>query len=182
MSRKYKFYNPDLPYFVSFATIDWVDLFVRREYNQILIDSLKYCQTNKGLLLHAWCIMTSHVHLIISSDDNPLEAIMRDLKSFTSRKLKEEIMHHLQESRKEWLSEMFSKAGQKNGNNKQWKLWQQHNQPIALDNSKKMEQRLDYLHENPVVAGFVEQPPEWRYSSAVDYAGGKGLLEIEHAF
>jgi REP element-mobilizing transposase RayT len=182
MSRKYKFYDPGLPYFVSFATIKWIDLFIRGAYNTIIIESLKFCQENKGLIIHGWCIMTSHVHLIVSSEDKPLEDIMRDLKSYTSRKLKEEIVNHPQESRKEWMIELFKTAGESNVNNNQWQLWQQHNQPTALDNSKKLEQRLNYLHENPVAAGFVEQPQEWRYSSAVDYAGGKVLLQVKFVY
>lgn len=72
----------------------------------------------------------------------------------------------------------MERAGSKNGNNKGWQLWQQHNQPIELNNNVMLDQRLEYLHMNPVVAGFVNEPENWKYSSAIDYAGGKGLVDV----
>jgi len=65
MSHKYKFHDNDKLYFLSFATVYWIDVFIREEYNQIIIDSWKHCQENKGLEIYGWCIMTSHVHIII---------------------------------------------------------------------------------------------------------------------
>src|ERR1041384_7212041 len=103
MSRKYKFRDQDQLYFVSFAVINWIDLFVRNEYKQIMLDSWKHCQLNKGLEIYGWCIMTSHVHMIIGSNQNKLEDIMRDMKRHTSEKLKEAIKSNPQESRREWL-------------------------------------------------------------------------------
>ena len=107
-----------------------------------------------------------------------MQDILRDLKSFTSRNLNEAIKTHPQESRKEWMIWMMERAGKRNGNNNDWQLWQQHNQPIELNTNEMMDQRLDYLHHNPVEAGFVSEPEHWRYSSAIDYAGGKGLLDV----
>ena len=132
MSRKYKFRDQDKLHFVSFATVHWIDLFTRATYSNILVDSIKHCQKAKGLEVWAWCIMSSHGHMIIGSQDAPMQDILRDLKSFTSRKLKEEIQMNPQESRKEWLLWMMERAGKKNGNNTNWQLWQQHNHPIEL--------------------------------------------------
>ena len=73
---------------------------------------------------------------------------------------------------------MMERAGGKNGNNADWQLWQQHNQPIELSSNEMMDQRLNYLHMNPVVSGFVSEPEHWKHSSAVDYTGGNGLLDI----
>ena len=101
MSRKYKFHNPEGLYFVSFATVYWIDVFIRNEYKNVLIESWKYCQKNKGLNIHAWVLMTSHVHMIISSQAGKPEDIMRDMKSFTSNRLKKEISENPKESRKE---------------------------------------------------------------------------------
>ena len=66
MSRKYKFLDQDKLYFVSFAVVNWIDLFIRTEYKNILPDGWRHYQ-HKGLDLYAWCIMTSHVHMIIGS-------------------------------------------------------------------------------------------------------------------
>ena len=178
MSRKYKFNDQTKLHFVSFATVYWIDLFVRPEYIETLIKSLKHCQKEKGLEVYAWCIMPSHVHMIIGTKHKPMQDILRDFKSHTSRKLREEISCNPIESRKEWIIWMMERAGRENGNNKDWQLWQQHNHPIELDNNDILDQKLNYIHMNPVTSGFVNEPEHWRYSSAIDYASGKGMLAI----
>ena len=87
MSRKYKIFDSRNPYFISFAVVNWMDLFTRKEYTEVITNSLSYCISNKGLILNAWCIMTNHIHLIIRSESNNLSDIIRDLKKFTSYKL-----------------------------------------------------------------------------------------------
>lgn len=179
MSRKYKFHNQSLAYFITFSVINWIDVFTRPNYKNILVDSFRFCQVNKGLILYAWCIMPSHVHLIIDTKKDPMQSILRDFKSFTSRRLKEEIYSYPKESRKKWMTWMMKRAGIKNGNNNDWQFWQQHNHPIELSSSKMIHQKLEYLHFNPVKAEFVDHPKHWKYSSAKDYYGEKGILDVE---
>jgi len=180
MSTKYKFKDQDKLYFISFAVVYWIDLFIRNEYKDILLDSWKYCQANKGMKLYAWCIMTSHVHLIIGSHRDKLENIMRDMKRHTSGTLKNAIRNHPAESRKEWMLWLMERAGKKNNNNSDFQLWRQDNHPIALATPCIAHQKLKYLHYNPVEAGFVEKPEDYLYSSAIDYyTNKKGLIEIE---
>ncbi|GIV34816.1 MAG: hypothetical protein KatS3mg031_2351 [Chitinophagales bacterium] len=142
MSRKYKFRDNSQLYFVSFATVNWIDVFIRNEYKEVLLDSLRFCQIKKDLELYAWCIMTSHVHLIIGSCGIPMEYIMRDFKSFTSTTLRKAISENPVESRREWMIWMFERAGRYNSNNKDWQFWQQHNNPIELYDRKIMEQKI----------------------------------------
>jgi len=182
MSRKFKFRDDKAVYFVSFATVKWIDVFIRTSYKDLMLDSIKFCQREKGLVVYAWCIMTNHVHLIISSDIQPLFAIMRDLKKFTSVRLIQAIEQNPEESRKDWMLWIFGREGKWNVNNKNYQFWQQHNHPIELSDATMARQRLDYLHNNPVEAGFVCEPEDYWYSSARDYAGKKGLLEIEFLF
>lgn len=195
MSSKYKFRNPDGCYFVTFAVVGWVDLFTRNMYKDILIESRKYCQQNKGLLIHAYVIMTNHVHMIISRNtDVLLEEIMRDMKKFTSVKIIAAIKSE-PESRRECLPagqagmlDIFKEAGASNSNNTLYQLWQQDNHPIECDTSEILQQKMEYLpgrqagvHENPVRAGFVEKAEDWIYSSAGDYyANRKGLIELSY--
>jgi putative transposase len=179
MSRKYKFLNPEGMYFISFAVVYWIDVFVRNDYKNILIESWKHCQKEKGLIINAWVIMTSHVHMIIGSSGNKLEDIVRDMKSFTSGMLRKSIAENMQESRREWMLWMMERAGKKNSNNSGFQFWQQHNQPIELYDNNIMEQKLDYLHNNPVEEGFVDKPEDYVYSSARDYAGIKGMIDVE---
>ena len=176
MSRKYKFHNPEGLYFVSFAVVFWIDVFIRRCYKDILVESLSYCQKNKGLRIHAWCIMSSHVHMIISSEEELLPGTLRDMKSYTSAQLKTAIEENPQESRKEWMILMMKRAGKNNSNNNGFQLWQQNNNPIELFTKKVIQQKLEYIHNNPVIEGFVEKSEEYLYSSAKDYAGMNGIL------
>ncbi|PCH66624.1 MAG: transposase [Bacteroidetes bacterium] len=134
---------------------------------------------NKGLEIYAYCIMTSHVHLIIGTHGNNMEDTLRDLKSYTSKKMKHAIEEHPQESRREWMLWMMKRAGNKNGNNKDYQFWQQNNHPIELNTNEMIDKRLDYLHNNPVEAGFVTNPEDYVYSSAQDYAEERGLIEID---
>ena len=178
MSTAYKFYNPQGLYFVTFATVQWVDVFVRKNYQEILLDSLRYCIANKGLILYAWCLMPSHVHIIMSANGKykPHE-IIRDLKKYTSGNLLKAI-RDTETSRKNWILWLFSSAGKVNSNNEKFQFWQQDNHPIELETNHFMEQKLNYIHNNPVEAGFVENPEDYYLSSARDYAGKQGLLPI----
>jgi len=103
MSTKYKFRDQQQLHFVTFAVVNWIDLFIRNEYKDILLDSWRYCIQHKGLELYGWCIMTSHVHMIIGSHGDSLEDIMRDMKKHTSSALKTAIKNHPSESRREWI-------------------------------------------------------------------------------
>jgi putative transposase len=178
MSIKYKFRNQEQLYFVTFAVVNWIDLFIRNEYKQILLDSWKYCQNEKGLEIYGWCIMTSHVHMIIGTHGEKLENIMRDMKKHTSIQLRQAIQNNPVESRREWLLEMMAKAGKNNSQNLNFQLWQQDNHPIELFDYKILHQKLDYIHDNPVVAGIVEKPEDYLYGSARNYYGLPGLIDV----
>jgi putative transposase len=178
MSRKYKFLDQDRLYFVSFAAVGWMDLFIRKEYKDILLNSFQYCIDHKGLELYAYCIMTSHVHLIIGSHKEPMANIMRDLKRHTSEQLQKAIERNPGESRKEWMLQLMQEAGSQNANNRGFQLWRQDNRPIELREAQRLYQKLNYIHHNPVEAGFVEREEDWLYSSARNYHGLKGLLEV----
>jgi REP element-mobilizing transposase RayT len=180
MSRKYKFHDPDSVYFITFSVVNWIDVFTRDAYRNILIDSFNYCMNEKGLVIHAWVIMTNHVHMVISRNGrNNLEHIMRDMKKYTSVQIIQTIENSTTESRKEWMMKLFENAGKRNSNNVKFQFWQQDNHPIELNVSKEIDQKIDYMHNNPVRAGFVNSAECYDWSSAMDYAGGKGLVKIE---
>ena len=179
MSEKYKFNNPEGVYFITPTIVHWIDLFTRREYCDIITDSLEHCQKHKGLVIYAWCIMPSHLHLIIGTKGLcSLSGIVRDFKKYTSKKIIKEI-GNINESRKEWLLKGFSVAGKNLKRIKDYKVWQDGNHPIELDTNKMQDDRLSYLHFNPVEAGFVMHAEDYMNSSARDYCGEKGILEIE---
>ena len=123
--------------------------------------------------------MTSHIHMIIGSHADKLERIMQNMKRHTSEELNKAIRNNPQESRREWMICMMERAGKKNPNNINFQLWRQHNNPIELSIQKIAWQKLGYIHENPVKAGFVEKAEDYLYSSARSYYGMKGLIEID---
>ena len=172
MSQKYKILDQEAVYFVNFTVVRWLDVFIRTEYKDILLESLRYCQKNKGLALYAYCIMSSHVHLIISRHGAMnLQGIIRDIKKYTSVQIIEAIKNNPRESRKDELLWLFEKEGKANCLNKNYQFWQQYSHPIELNTEEKLYQRLYYVHYNPVEAGIVLSPEHYLYSSAVNYAG-----------
>lgn len=181
MSRKYKFNDSRKLYFISYAVVYWLDVFIREEYKAIWLESVKFCQREKGLEVYGWCLMTSHAHMIIGSETHALENIVRDLKRHTSEKIRENIQSNLTESRREWLLWMMQRAASKNSNNNKFQFWQQHNNPIEIINAEMFNQKLNYIHSNPFEAGFVAQPEDWLYSSACGFAKNIGLIKLHYA-
>lgn len=180
MSSKYKVHDDAIPHFITCTTIGWIDVFSREEYKRMVVDSLSFCQLHKGLDIHAWVIMTNHLHLIVSSQINSIPFIIRDFKKYTSKQIVQSIANNPIESRKEWMLNLFAYAGRNNNNNKDIQFWRQDYHPIALDDDYKYNQRLHYLHENPVRSGLVWEPWHYKYSSAIDYyQGEKGLLPLK---
>ena len=182
-------------YFVSFATVNWIDVFTRQQYFDVLVESVNYCRTNKFMELYAYCFMPNHacpernrrIHLNFkSSNEQPME-LLRDFKKFTAKKILEAITNNPQESRKEWLLwklvlsevERFEKAGKSNSNITKYQFWQHHNKPIELWSENVVKQKIDYIHNNPVVSGFVTNPIDWKYSSARNFAEDHTVLKID---
>ena len=101
MGFKYRIEDHQEVYFLTSTVVDWIDVFTRKELAEIIVDSLRYCQKEKGLLLYSWCLMPSHLHLIVSAaDGKSISDIMRDFKKFTSKKIVQTIQT-INESRKE---------------------------------------------------------------------------------
>jgi putative transposase len=177
----YKIRNQEGLYFVTFTVVQWIDLFTRPVFAEIVVDSLNFCVRKKGLQVHCWVLMPNHFHGILSAAESlNLSDIIRDFKKFTAGKILKELEKSDYESRKEWLLWLFKGSGARNSRNEQYQFWQQDNHPVELTNSEMIAQRMNYLHENPVKSGLVWEPWHYRYSSACDYSdNGKGLVEIE---
>jgi REP element-mobilizing transposase RayT len=170
MSEKYKIGESFRPHFITMTVLDWVDLFTRPVYKNIIIDSFNYCINQKGLVLYAYCIMPSHVHIIASSTDYPLNGIIRDFKKFTCKRLIE-VVESKEESRREWLIRKFEYAARRVEKGVNHKIWKDGFHPIELISNKMMVQKLEYLHQNPVEEAYVRHAEDWVYSSARFYSG-----------
>ena len=179
LSSGYKIRNPEGIYFVTFATVAWVDVFTRKQYADIVVESLAYCIKYKGLHLHAWCLMSNHLHLILSAQSNySVSDILRDFKKYTASQIIKAIEENKQESRRDWMLWIFREAGRQNPKNTNYQFWRQDNHPKELETNAFMDEKLEYIHQNPVQAGFVSRPEDWLYSSARIYAGEGGMLPL----
>jgi hypothetical protein len=106
--------------------------------------------------------------------------LLRDFKKYTSKKLLKIIEENPQESRKEWMLWLFESAGQKKTNVSKRQFWQHHNKPIELWSTEVIKQKIDYIHNNPVISGFVTEPVQWKYSSARNFAEDQAVLKIDN--
>lgn len=171
-------------YFLTMTVVDWVDIFTREDYRYIIIDSLKYCQKEKGLEVYSWCLMTNHLHLIAAAKENgpfTLSDILRDFKKFTSKTIIERIKE-IPESRRKWLLDRFEFAGRYNKKIEFYKFWQDGNEPKEVYSEEFLQQKIAYIHDNPVRAGWVNEQQYYKYSSAIDYAGEKGIIDVILAY
>ena len=178
MSRNYKINDQSALYFVTFSVVQRVDVFTRPLYKDILVKSFQYCIQHKGLEVYAYVIMTNHVHAIVGSNKEPISNIIRDFKRHTSKEILKAIEANMQESRRDWMLWIFKQAGKRNPNYEFYQFWQQNNHPIELNTNQLLEQKLAYIHQNPVKAGIVDEPEAYLYSSARNYAGQPGLLAV----
>lgn len=162
-------------HFLTFRVIEWIDVFTKPIYFESIINSLKYCQKNKGLLLNAYVIMTNHLHVIMSAKNNNLSSIVRDFKSYTTNQLKKILLTDNREYIIRILRKSYSKRkGQK------FQLWYSENWSVLIESDKFLNQKLDYIHENPVEKGYVSKPEEWIYSSAGNYyLDDNSIIEVD---
>lgn len=176
----FKIHNHQQPHFITFAVVDWIDVFTRPLYKTVIIESLEYCRIEKGLNIHGWCIMTNHLHLVISAKEGfNLSDILRDFKKYTAKVILEDLETNPKESRRKWMLWMFRKAGQANSNNMTYQFWRQDNRPMEITSNPFFTQKMDYLHYNPVKEGFCYHIEDYPYSSALWYKKKQGLLVMD---
>lgn len=180
MSTEYRFTDKRGVYFTTSTVVGWADVFTKDIYREILLDSIRFCQRNQGLQVHAWVLMTNHLQYVYSCKGPQDPAlVLNNIKSFTAVKLIDAIINNPKESRKEYLLNVFEAEGKKSSSNYRFKFGEHENHPVLLDNDLIFNQKLNYLHWNAVTAGFVTEPWHWKYSSAIDYMiKERGLLDL----
>jgi REP element-mobilizing transposase RayT len=173
MSRtRYKIYDNAYPHFLTCTVVGWTPVFTRPETVEIVLDSWKYLQRNSGLDIFGFVILDNHLHFIAATED--LSDALKRFKSYTARKVvdllearnAQHLLRHLN----------FYKLNHKK--DQEFQLWQEGSHPQIIESDEVMWQKLEYMHENPVKRGYVDDPLHWRYSSARNYAGQTGLIEV----
>lgn len=178
MGAAYQIHDQQDVYFMTFQVVYWMDVFTRQCYRDIVLESMTYCRNNKGLLVYGYVIMSNHVHAIVASQTGELSSTIRDFKKFTASRILEAVQEE-GESRRRWLLRQMEHAARKHKRNSIHQLWTHENHAVQLKSLQLAEQRLHYIHQNPVRAGIVANAEHYVYSSAALYAGEEGLIEID---
>jgi putative transposase len=140
-------------YFLTFTVKHWYDLFDRNNRFQILSDSIQYCQKHKGLKVLSYVFMLNHLHLIATSPD--MIGFVRDFKCHVSREIKKNII-----ATEPTILKLFSIGDE------QYEFWEKTNMPKLIETPHFLEQKMNYIHENPVRKQYVNIPEHWVWSSA----------------
>ena len=178
MGSKYVFSQDHPLHFATMTVVKWIDVFTRPVYIDIIYDAWRYCIREKGLTIHAYVIMSNHIHWIISTPVPHAGDIVRDFKRYTSRRLIAHISGNSQESRRDWMLEVFQRIGQTGPNKTQHQFWIHDNHPVPLWSPAVIAQKIEYIHQNPVRQGIVEDACHYRHSSARVYAGRQGVFPV----
>ena len=173
---RYKVYESTHPHFITCTILHWIPIFTRQESVEVILESFRYLQKTDNLKIYAYVIHENHLHLLASSDD--IAQSMKKFKSFTAK----EIIKLLQKENITTILEQLSFYKKAHKKEATYQLWQEGIQPKLIVNDKMMIDRIKYIHNNPIKRGYVDEAKHWRYSSARDYDGITGLLEVEKFF
>jgi REP element-mobilizing transposase RayT len=178
MSTKYKATSTEEAYFITITTVGWIDVFTRLNQKYILINALQHCQQNKGLEIYAYCIMSSHIHLLCKATNGfILSDVMRDFKKYTSKKIVQTINEE-SESRREWMLRLFQKACAHLKREQEYKVWQDGYHAEIVETNWFIKQKINYIHNNPVKEKIVTLPEDYYFSSARNYASLENDLDV----
>lgn len=170
--------DPQACSYITFNVVDWVDIFVRPVYKQIIVDELNCCIVSKGLIVYAWCLMSNHLHLLArNSDPGGLARIEKDFKRITSNKILEALEDET-DLRRNWILGRFEQCSHNLKRIEKFQVWQTCVNPSFIDFKQvfRLKEKVLHIHENPVRDGIVDRPENYVFSSARDYAGEKGLV------
>jgi len=173
MRSRYKIAELEAPHFITCTIVGWLPVCTRTKYLDIITASLSFCRQEKGLRLHAYVILDNHLHLVVTAEN--LSQVIRDFKRHTAK----EILAVAQQEDKQWLLKQFEFFKSAHKGNSQHQVWQEGFHPQAITTEDMLRQKLEYIHYNPVRIGLVDRPEDWRYSSARNYLGQDGVLEID---
>ncbi|MBS7663166.1 transposase [Pseudomonas lalucatii] len=161
------------PHFLTCTVVEWLPLFARPALVDILLDCWRYQQANQGLRLYGYVVLENHLHYLAQAPD--LARCVSSFKSYTARKM----LDHLEQRGADSALQRLSLAKRAHKRDRQYQLWQEGSHAELVCSPAVMRQKLDYIHQNPVRRGYVDLPEHWRYSSARNYEGQPGLIELD---
>jgi len=170
---RYKIYNEQQPHFLTMTFVHWIPLFTNPEITSVLLESLCFVQRERKVVLYAYVIMEHHLHLIASAPE--LGKTMKEFKSYTARR----IIDYLEERRFAQLLKELHQEKLAYKVKSDYQVWQEGSHPEEIYSEAMLLQKIEYIHNNPVRRGYVDEPKHWRYSSARNYEGKEGLLDVK---
>ena len=173
MRTRYRITDDSHPYFLTCTIIEWLPVFTRKPYFEIIIDSLKYCREQKGLKVFAYVVLDNHLHLVANGER--LAETIKEFKSYTAQA----IIKLATSEGKDWLLNQFKYFKARHKKESQHQVWQEGFHPQLVISEEMLKQKVEYIHDNPVKAGLVERAEDWLYSSAKNYLGQGGVLEVD---
>ena len=174
MRTRYKFVEQNGTYFITATIVEWLPVFTSEKYFEIVIDSLKFCQINRGLEIYAYVVLDNHLHLVVSGPE--ISKTIASFKKFTARN----IVSELQQDQKNWLLNQLAYFKKKYKLDSVHQVWQEGVHPQLITSEDMLKQKIEYIHNNPVKRGLIDQPEYWRYSSARYYIlGDDSILGIQ---
>ena len=173
--QRYRIFEQCYPHFVTASIVKWLPVFVSSAPCEIIAESLRFCRCRKGLRIHAYVIMPTHLHMIVSAECD-LSDVLRDLKRHTSKKLVE---HFARIANPPFIN-VFRYCGEKQHPSTDHKVWQDGNHPEMIMTQGFFEEKMNYIHENPLRKGLVTDPVAWKWSSIRAYIDGDDTpLEVD---
>ncbi|MCK9622840.1 MAG: transposase [Methylobacter sp.] len=170
---RYRICDEKAPHFLTCTVLNWIPLFTRPQTAGIILDALRYRQEEHDWKIYGYVILENHLHMIVQAENLAVE--LPRFKSFTARNL----IDHLKECRAERLLQQlafFRKEYKRE--DRDYQCWEEGSHPQLIENEQVLRQKLEYIHQNPVKRGYVDEAEHWRYSSARDYAGVAGLIPV----
>lgn len=161
----------DQPHFVTVTVLHWIPVFTRPATVEILFETLKFLSA-EGLKVYAYVILENHLHMVVQSSQ--LDRDLARFKSFTAKRL----IAFLDEHKINTILEQLAFYKKAHKGDRTFQFWQEGVHPEWIQNEEMMKQKIDYIHYNPVKRGYVDDAVHWRYSSARDYAGVSGLMDV----
>jgi REP element-mobilizing transposase RayT len=169
---RYRCFESEYPYFLTCTIVGWLPVFTRHEAVDIVYDSWRYLQQNAAWEISGYVILENHLHLIGKAAD--LSTVINNFKSFTARSLID-----LLERRSASVPLWQLRAHQlRHKSESEYQVWQEGSHPEQIQTEDMLWQNLEYVHNDPVARGSVDDPVHWRNSSARNYAGSPGLIDV----
>ena len=173
MSRsRYRFCELEAPHFMTCTIVAWLPVFATRRFANIIFESWRYLQTERSIDIIAYVLMENHLHWIAVGPD--LGKRVGEFKSFTART----IIDTMKAMNYQTMLRELKYFKQRHKIDQEFQLWQEGSHPQIIEHEDMMEQKVEYIHQNPVKRGYVDLPEHWRYSSARSYLGGEALLDV----